>query len=96
MTKELFLREGFHTSFHLHEEKDETMYILNGKGYIQFEDRKEYFAKNDTVRIEPEVPHSIVAMENTILHEVSTPHLDDTKRLKDVYTRAAKDKSKPI
>jgi len=96
MTKELFLREGFHTSFHLHEEKDETMYILNGKGYIQFEDRKEYFAKNDTVRIEPEVPHSIVAMENTTLHEVSTPHLDDTKRLSDIYTRAAKDKSKPI
>lgn len=60
---------------------------MNGAGYIKFEDRKEYFGKNDTLRIEPDVPHTIVAMENTILHEVSTPHPDDTVRIKDYYTR---------
>ncbi|MGC9517322.1 MAG: sugar phosphate nucleotidyltransferase [Methanomicrobiales archaeon] len=87
LTKELFIREGYQTSFHYHQEKDETMYIVSGAGYIEFKDKKEYFAKNDTVRIEPEKPHSIVAMENTILHEVSTPHLEDTVRLKDYYAR---------
>ena len=93
LTKELFIREGYQTSFHYHSEKDETMYIVSGSGYIEFEDRKEYFGKNDTVRIEPGKPHSIVAMENTVLHEVSTPHLNDTIRVNDFYVRAAHDKS---
>jgi len=85
LTKELFLREGYQTSFHYHAQKDETMYIVSGAGYIEFEDRKEYFGKNDTIRIEPKEVHSIVAMENTVLHEISTPHLNDTIRVKDYY-----------
>lgn len=85
LTKELFLKESFQTSFHYHTKKDETMYIVNGAGYIEFMDRKEYFGKNDTVRIKPNEKHSIVAMENTVLHEVSTPHLDDTERVTDYY-----------
>ena len=87
LTKELYLKEGFQTSFHYHEKKDETMYIMSGAGYIEFEDRKEYFSQNDSIRIEPNTRHSIVATENTVLHEVSTPHLDDTIRVKDFYTR---------
>lgn len=87
LTKELYLKEGFKTSFHFHENKDETMYILSGSGFIEFEDKKEYFGKNDSIRIKPGVPHSIVATENTILHEVSTPYLDDTIRVNDFYTR---------
>ena len=63
------------------------MYILSGAGYIKFEDRKEYFGKNDSIRIKPGVPHTIVATENTILHEVSTPYLDDTIRVVDYYKR---------
>ena len=87
LTKELYIKEGFQTSFHYHEEKDETMYILSGAGYIEFEDKKEYFGPNDSIRIKPNVIHSIVATENTILHEVSTPYLDDTIRVDDYYTR---------
>ena len=87
LTKELYLKEGFRTSFHYHNEKDETMYILSGAGYIEFEDRKEFFSKNDSIRIKPGVKHTIVATENTTLHEVSTPYLDDTVRVEDYYTR---------
>lgn len=87
LTKELYIKEGFKTSFHFHEKKDETMYILSGSGYIKFEDKKEYFSKGDTIRLKPNVPHSIVAVENTILHEVSTPYLDDTIRVIDYYSR---------
>ena len=86
LTKELFIREGYQTSFHYHSKKDETMYIVSGTGYIEFEDHKDYFGKNDTIRIEPGKTHSIVAMENTVLHEVSTPHLNDTIRVKDYYS----------
>jgi len=87
LTKELFIKEDYKTSFHYHEKKDETMYILKGSGYIEFEDKKEYFSKNDTIRIEPGTPHSIVALENTLLQEISTPHLKDTIRIKDFYDR---------
>lgn len=87
LTKELYLKEGFKTSLHYHNNKDETMYILSGSGYIEFEDRKEYFSKYDSIRIQPGVVHSIVANENTILHEVSTPYLDDTVCVKDFYDR---------
>ena len=87
LTKELYLKEGFRTSFHYHAEKDETMYILSGAGYIEFEDHKEFFSKNDSIRIKPGVIHTIVATENTVLHEVSTPYLDDTIRVEDYYKR---------
>lgn len=87
LTKELFLFEGYQTSFHYHEKKDETMYIMGGSGYIEFEDHKEHFERNDSIRIQPNVPHTIVAIENTVLHEVSTPHIDDTVRIKDFYER---------
>ncbi len=87
LTKELYIKEGFQTSFHYHEKKDETMYIISGGGYIEFENNKEYFSKDDSIRIKPNVRHSIVATENTVLHEVSTPDLEDTIRVIDYYTR---------
>ncbi|MCD1296252.1 glucose-1-phosphate adenylyltransferase [Methanocella sp. CWC-04] len=86
LTKELFIRSGYQTSFHKHPRKDETMYIMKGVGYIEFEDHKEFFQMGDTIRIEPNVPHTIVATENTVLHEVSTPFLEDTVRIKDYYS----------
>jgi NDP-sugar pyrophosphorylase family protein len=81
MTKELFLREGFSTSYHFHEHKDETMFVTSGRGYIKFDDRMEHFAKNDKIHIRPNVAHSIVALENTLLYEFSTPHVNDTSRI---------------
>ena len=86
-TKELYIKEGFRTSLHYHIEKDETMYILSGSGYIEFEDKKEYFSKKDSIRIQPGVVHSIVATENTLLHEVSTPYLEDRVCIEDYYVR---------
>jgi NDP-sugar pyrophosphorylase family protein len=87
MTKELFIKEDYQTSFHYHEQKDETMYIISGAGYIEFEDKKEYFSKDDTIRIKPYKKHAIVASENVFLHEVSTPFFSDTIRVKDYYLR---------
>ena len=87
LTKELFLYQGHSTSHHYHDEKDETMYILSGQGYIKLDDRIEPFERNDTIRIEPAQPHTIVATENTTIHEVSTPHPDDTIRITDPYER---------
>ena len=38
ITKELFMREGYQTSFHYHEKKDETIFIVSGSGYVEFEE----------------------------------------------------------
>ncbi len=85
LTKELFIREGYQTSFHFHPNKDETLFVLKGAGYVEFTDRKQSFSRNETIRIQPKIVHTIVATENTVLHEVSTPHIEDTVRVKDYY-----------
>ena len=85
LLKELFLKEGYQSSYHYHVRKDETMLIMQGTGYIQFEDRREYFITGDTVHIKPNERHTIVASTNTVLYEVSTPFLEDTTRVKDYY-----------
>lgn len=85
LLKELFLKEGYQSSCHYHPRKDETMLIIQGTGYIQFEDRREYFVAGDTIHIKPNERHTIVASTNTVLHEVSTPFLEDTIRVKDYY-----------
>jgi len=85
LLKELYIREGFQSSYHFHKNKDETMLILHGDGFIQFEDRKEYFKAGDTIRIKPYEKHTIVANTDTTLYEASTPFLEDTTRVKDFY-----------
>lgn len=87
LTKELFIFNGYQTSFHYHKYKDETMVILKGSGYIEFEKGKEYFTTNDSIRIKPNTTHTIVATENVQIMEISTPHIHDTTRVKDFYDR---------
>jgi mannose-6-phosphate isomerase-like protein (cupin superfamily) len=85
LLKELYIREGYQSSYHFHKNKDETMLIMRGTGYIEFDDRKEYFETGDTIHIKPYERHTIVASTDTILYEASTPFLDDTTRVKDFY-----------
>jgi NDP-sugar pyrophosphorylase family protein len=85
LLKELYIREGYQSSYHFHKNKDETMLIVRGTGYIEFDNRREYFETGDTIRIKPYEKHTIVASTDTILYEASTPFLDDTTRVKDFY-----------
>jgi mannose-6-phosphate isomerase-like protein (cupin superfamily) len=85
LLKELYIREGYQSSYHFHKSKDETMLIMQGTGYIEFDDRKEYFETGDTIHIKPYERHTIVASTDTVLYEASTPFLDDTTRVKDFY-----------
>ncbi len=61
------------------------MLITRGTGFIQFEDRREYFEVGDTIHIRPYQRHTIVASTDTILYEASTPFLEDTTRVEDYY-----------
>jgi mannose-6-phosphate isomerase-like protein (cupin superfamily) len=85
LLKELYIREGYQSSYHYHKNKDETMLIVRGTGYIEFDDRREYFDVGDTIHIKPYEKHTIVASTDTTLFEASTPFLEDTTRVKDFY-----------
>lgn len=87
LTKELYLMKNEGTSHHKHERKDETMHVISGEVAIKFDDKEVRLKKDDTIRIEPQTPHTIFAIENTVLYEYSTPFLDDTIRLQDKYGR---------
>ncbi len=89
LVKEFYLKKGFTTSVHLHPNKDESMHILEGDGYIEFtkEKKRKSLAKGKVVRIKPNVVHSIVATENLKIYEYSTPHPKDTIRVRDFYGR---------
>lgn len=87
LTKELYIKKEECTSFHYHENKDETLHVFRGEGYVEFEDHETILKKNETLRIQPGIPHCIHAVENLVLNEYSTPHPEDTVRIRDVYER---------
>jgi len=93
LVKELYLKGGYRTSIHYHEEKDETLNVIRGSAYVEFFDeklnllKKVSLFKGSTVRILPKTIHSIVGVENALLQEFSTPHINDVVRVKDFYNR---------
>lgn len=44
------------------------------------------FKRRSKIQMKPNTLHSIVADENTMIHEISTPYPDDVVRIKDFYT----------
>ena len=87
LVKELYIKKGYRTSLHYHPKKDESMHILEGEGYVEFEKGKVSLAPGEVVRIKPNRVHSIVAKENLKIFEYSTPHPKDSVRVKDYYGR---------
>jgi NDP-sugar pyrophosphorylase family protein len=87
LTKELYIMKNEETSHHKHSKKDETMHVTSGEVMIKFDDKEVSLKENDTIRINPNTPHTIVAVKNTVLQEYSTPHLNDTVRIRDKYER---------
>jgi len=93
LVKELYIKGGFRTSIHYHELKDETINVFKGFGFVEFYDenlnllRREKLVQGNPVRIMPKQIHSLVAEENLLLEEYSTPHPMDVVRVKDFYLR---------
>ena len=91
--KLLHVAAGHRLSLQMHREKDETSYLLSGRLRLtrgpSAEDLDEQeISPGHAWRVEPGTVHSIEAIENSIVLEVSTPHLDDVVRLQDCYGRA--------
>jgi mannose-6-phosphate isomerase-like protein (cupin superfamily) len=91
--KLLHVKAGHSLSLQLHREKDESSYLLSGRlrlvlGPSAGELEESEIGPGHAWRIEPGTVHSIEALEDSVVLEVSTPHLEDVVRLEDRYGRA--------
>ncbi len=91
--KLLFVRAGEALSMQLHRVKDETIYVHSGRVRFEIGDSADelhsgVIEPGTSFHIRPGVVHRMLALEDTLLLEVSTPYLDDVVRLEDRYGRA--------
>lgn len=90
--KLLYVNAGHQLSLQLHREKDESSYVLSGRLRLTRGDSVDELEEQEigpgfAWRVEPGIVHSIAALEDSVVLEVSTPHLDDVVRLHDPYER---------
>ena len=91
--KQLFVREGCALSLQFHREKDETIYVHSGRVEFTIGEAgsatpfTEVVGPGAAFHITPGTVHRMRALEDALLLEVSTPHLDDVVRLDDLYGR---------
>lgn len=91
--KLLLVRAGHALSLQYHELKDESWLVHEGRASLELGQvggpltRRE-IGPGDAFRYRPGTVHRITAIEDTLVIEVSTPHLDDVVRLDDRYGRA--------
>ena len=90
--KILHVEQGHRLSLQMHEPKDESCYLLTGrllliKGPTTDELTEKTLGPGQTWRNRPGEIHTIAALEDSDVLEVSTPHLDDVVRLRDDYGR---------
>ena len=91
--KLLHVEAGHELSLQYHREKDETSYLLSGRLRLTSGPSAEELSEREVEpgqawRIEPGTVHSIEALEDSTVLEVSTAHLDDVVRLRDRYGRS--------
>ena len=90
--KLLFVRAGESLSLQYHERKDESWLVQEGRARLELgEVGGELDAceigPEDAFRFRPGTVHRVIAIEDLLVVEVSTPFLDDVVRLEDRYGR---------
>jgi mannose-6-phosphate isomerase-like protein (cupin superfamily) len=91
--KILHVDAGHRLSLQYHDRKDESNYLLSGrlllvKGHSAEDLAETEIGPGHTWRNQPGEIHTIEAIEDARILEVSTPELDDVVRLTDNYGRA--------
>lgn len=91
--KLLFVRAGQALSLQYHERKDESWLVHEGRARLELGELggdlvTEEIVTGDAFRYRPGTVHRVTAVEDTLILEVSTPHLDDVVRLDDRYGRS--------
>jgi len=90
--KLLFVRAGESLSLQLHEVKEESWLVQEGRARLELgerdgELREREIGRGDAFHFPAGTVHRLTAHEDTLVLEVSTPHLDDVVRLEDQYGR---------
>jgi mannose-6-phosphate isomerase len=99
--KLLAVNAGQQLSLQFHRQKDESWYLLQGVAELELAAPGEKTTAAEVVRpgaafrIRPGTVHRIRALEDVLMLEVSTPHLEDVVRLEDDYGRADDAEDKP-
>lgn len=84
--------QGESLSLQYHQRRDETLYLHEGKLWVEVEDDAGAMSCFEvgpgcSVRFPAMRKHRITAIEDSVIFEVSTPDLDDIVRLEDRYGR---------
>jgi mannose-6-phosphate isomerase-like protein (cupin superfamily) len=90
--KLIFIKKGHRLSPQYHSQKDESMFICQGKVLMEVEypggpKQTITLEPGQCIHLPPFTRHRLEAIEDTTLFEVSTPELDDVTRLADDYGR---------
>ncbi len=91
--KLLFVKAGESLSLQFHREKDESWLVQSGRARLELGSAGDPVLKEEIVsagaafHYRPGTVHRVTALEDTMILEVSTPHLDDVVRLEDRYGR---------
>ena len=97
--KVLFVRAGHSISLQFHRQKDESWLVERGRAKLEIAPAghgvpaSEVVSEGAAFRLPPGTVHRLTALEDTVVLEVSTPHLDDVVRLEDSYGRATGDEA---
>ena len=90
--KLLFVKAGHSLSLQYHEVKDEAWLVQEGRASLELGEvggplETVEISPGDAFRYRPGTVHRVTAIEDLLVLEVSTPHLDDVVRLEDRYGR---------
>ena len=90
--KVLYVKAGESLSLQYHEVKDESWYVQEGRAALELGEgggalETVEITAGDCFRFRPHTVHRVTALEDIMVLEVSTPHLDDVVRLEDAYGR---------
>jgi mannose-6-phosphate isomerase len=91
--KVLVVRKGEQLSLQFHREKDEVVYVHEGRIELEIGEpggqlATEVVGPGHAFRFAPGTVHRWRALEDSVVLEASTPELDDVVRLEDNYGRA--------
>jgi mannose-6-phosphate isomerase len=86
--KVLEVTAGKRLSLQKHAIKEETLYLYSGKVKLTYGDETYTWEPGTFVHIPPDTVHRFEAIVDSVLLEVSTPHLTDVIRLEDDYKRS--------
>jgi mannose-6-phosphate isomerase-like protein (cupin superfamily) len=92
--KILVIKTGHQLSLQFHKVKEETIYLQSGEMRFLIEDDhgqiEELLLKpGQSFHIQANRKHRMTALQDCVVFEVSTPHLEDVVRLEDSYGRVA-------